>query len=96
LLARPLEFESHVYHLFVLLSDERDRLATFLRERGVESVSHYPVPAHEQAGAKGLRRDSHGLYNAERHARECLSVPCHPNMSDVQVKTVIRVLNEFR
>lgn len=95
LLARPVEMANHVYHLFVVLSQERDRLSSFLRERQIESISHYPVPVHLQPPAREMGRDPFGLPNAERHARACLSIPCHPNMSDAHVDAVIVSLNEF-
>jgi len=43
-----------------------------------------------------LRRDRLGLKHAEQHGRTCLSVPCHPQLTDGEVTNVIGVLNEFR
>lgn len=95
LLARPSEPASHVYHLFVVLSGDRDRLAAALKERDIETLIHYPIPAHEQPAAGRFKQDPAGLGNAERHARECLSIPCHHNLTDGEVGSVIRALNEF-
>src|SRR5690606_17718483 len=45
----PLEHDpGHVYHLFVVLSDDRDHARSRLREAGVETLIHYPVPIHRQ------------------------------------------------
>ena len=96
LLAPPVEPDAHVFHLFVLLCDERDRLAAHLKEREIESLIHYPVPVHRQAPCTGLRRDPGGLANTDRHAATCLSIPCHPQMPDAEVDAVIEVLNAFR
>ena len=95
LLAPPQQPASHVYHLFVVLSEERDRLAAYLRERGVETLIHYPIPAHRQPAWDCVDRNPAGLPNAERHARQCLSIPCHHNMTPEQTETVVRALNEF-
>jgi dTDP-4-amino-4,6-dideoxygalactose transaminase len=95
-MARPLEDDSHVYHLFVVLAEERDRLSAHLRERGVASLSHYPVPVHHQEPCRGIKADPRGLVHAERHAARCLSLPCHPQMSDDDVRKVIEAINEFR
>jgi dTDP-4-amino-4,6-dideoxygalactose transaminase len=95
LLAAPRQAGSHVYHLFVVCCAQRDRLAEHLRARGVESLVHYPIPVHGQAPCTGLRRDPAGLQASERHARECLSIPCHPQLDDAEVDTVTRALNEF-
>jgi dTDP-4-amino-4,6-dideoxygalactose transaminase len=95
LLADPIQTESHVYHLFVLVCEERDRLAQHLKFGGVETYVHYPVPVHAQPPCNELRRDPNGLAAAELHAAKCLSIPCHPQMSDADVATVIDALNAF-
>jgi len=96
LLAEPHEEANHVYHLFVLCCEQRDRLAEHLRARGVESLIHYPIPVHEQPPCTAMRRDPHGLAAAERHARSCISIPGNPQLTDDEVSSVIRALNEFR
>jgi dTDP-4-amino-4,6-dideoxygalactose transaminase len=95
LLAAPAQESSHVYHLFVIACDERDRLAEYLRTRGIETLIHYPIPVHVQPPCVALRRDPQGLKRAEHHSLTCLSIPCHPQLTDVEVKSVIRALNEF-
>ncbi len=95
LLDRPAEETAHVYHLFVLLCEQRDGLQRHLEVNGVQSLCHYPVPAHQQACAADFRRDPSGLAASELHARACLSLPCHPAMSEVDVQTVISVVNAY-
>jgi dTDP-4-amino-4,6-dideoxygalactose transaminase len=96
LLAAPSQVQSHVYHLFVVLCEQRDRLVQHLKAQGVETLVHYPVPVHFQAPCKDMRRDSHGLGIAERHAAQCLSIPCHPQMSDSNATQVIDAINAFK
>lgn len=96
LLAVPTQAESHVYHLFVLICEERDQLAQHLKSGGVETYVHYPVPVHCQPPCAGVRRDPNGLHAAESHARVCLSIPCHPQMRDADVATVIDAINAFK
>jgi dTDP-4-amino-4,6-dideoxygalactose transaminase len=95
LLAAPTQDSSHVYHLFVLCCDQRERLAEHLRARGIESLIHYPIAIHKQAPCTGLRRDPSGLRAAEMHGETCLSIPCHPHLAETEVASVIRALNEF-
>lgn len=95
LLARPVERSSHVYHLFAVASAERDRLQQHLAARGVQTLIHYPVPVHCQPPCADVARDPAGLDAAERHAAECLSLPCHPQMSDAEIETVITAVNDF-
>lgn len=95
-LAPPVTPQSHVHHLFVVLCEERDRLMKHLREYGVQSLIHYPVPAHRQPPCVTLRCDPQGLNFAEQHAARCLSIPCHPQMTDGDVTRVIDAVNAFR
>lgn len=94
-LALPVEPENHVYHLYVILCDRRDDLATHLAERGVQNLIHYPVPIHMQEPCRSLAKDPSGLLAAESHARRCLSLPCHPSMTDGEVEQVIAAVNAF-
>jgi dTDP-4-amino-4,6-dideoxygalactose transaminase len=96
LLAAPAEEANHVHHLFVLCSGERERLAEHLCARGIESLIHYPIPVHRQPPCTDLRRDPLGLEAAERHGRECLSIPCNPQLTGDEVEAVIKALNDFR
>jgi dTDP-4-amino-4,6-dideoxygalactose transaminase len=95
-MAAPVERENHVYHLYVIGCDERERLAAYLAEREISSLIHYPVPNHHQKPCRDVRIDPEGLAHAERHAATCLSVPCHPQMSDDDLHKVIEAINEFR
>lgn len=87
---------THVYHLFVITCTERDRLAEYLRARGVQTLIHYPVPVHRQKPTSALRRDPKGLSICERHAATCLSLPCSPHLSDDEVATIVASVNAFR
>jgi dTDP-4-amino-4,6-dideoxygalactose transaminase len=95
LLSAPMEEQNHVYHLFVVTCDIRDTLLTHLKERGVEAQIHYPIPMHQQAPCRDIRRDPAGLPRAEAHARVCVSLPCHPQMSDGEIEAVIAAVNAF-
>jgi dTDP-4-amino-4,6-dideoxygalactose transaminase len=95
LLAAPQEEAAHVHHLFVVMTGERDGLQAHLQARGVQTHIHYPVPVHHQEPCVALRRDPDGLANAERHARECLSLPCHPQMTDEQITHVIEAVRAY-
>jgi len=96
LLANPESRDSHVYHLFVICCNERDRLANHMKTRGVETLIHYPVPIHLQPPCSEIGRDPAGLRNAEHHSDTCLSIPCHPFLTETEVETIIGVMNDFR
>lgn len=93
--AMPVERSNHVYHLFVIRCRERERLSEHLRRHGISSLCHYPVPVHRQPPCLTLQCDPQGLTNAETHAASCLSIPCHPQLSDSQVDQIIEAINAF-
>jgi dTDP-4-amino-4,6-dideoxygalactose transaminase len=95
LLAPPQQADSHVFHLFVVRSARRDALQAHLKTQGVQALLHYPIPVHHQQPCRGLPRDPTGLPESERHASECLSLPCHPQMTEADVQQVVDAVNGF-
>ncbi|MFQ5890806.1 MAG: DegT/DnrJ/EryC1/StrS family aminotransferase [Gemmatimonadota bacterium] len=84
----------HVYHLFTVRVHARDRVREGLRERGVPSGVHYPVPLHLQPANAALGYGPGRFPEAERAAREVLSLPLFPEMTDDQVDRVCEALRE--
>jgi dTDP-4-amino-4,6-dideoxygalactose transaminase len=84
----PVPAGDHVYHLFVVLSDERDLLRAQLTARGVASAVHYPVPVHltEAYAHLGLHKGS--LPVAERLAERVCSLPMFPGIEDEQIRAI--------
>lgn len=95
LLLAPEEVSAHVYHLFVVLTQHREALQAYLQAHGVQALIHYPVPIHHQEKCGDMRRDPAGLQASEAHALQCLSLPCHPQMTEQDVQTVIDAINRF-
>jgi dTDP-4-amino-4,6-dideoxygalactose transaminase len=95
LLALPEEPSAHVYHLFALTCQRRDQLQAHLQQRDVQSLIHYPVPVHQQPPCVNIARDPQGLGRSEYHAASCLSLPCHPQMTDADIEKVISAVNSF-
>lgn len=96
LLAQPASRSAHAYHLFVLTCAKRELLQAHLKASGIETLIHYPVPVHFQDPCSSIQRDPLGLRASEQHAATCLSLPCHPQMSDEDVLTVIDAVNRFQ
>lgn len=76
----------HVYHQYVVRSDERDALKERLREQGIGTLIHYPVPVHLQPAYRHCAHSA--LPETERAAREVLSLPMFPQLSDEQALQV--------
>jgi dTDP-4-amino-4,6-dideoxygalactose transaminase len=92
----PEDPNRHVHHLFVVTCAERENLQHHLKENEIQSLIHYPIPVHMQPPCRDLRRDPTGLRIAEEHAGTCLSLPCHPGLTDQMVQRVIEAVNRFR
>ena len=84
-----------VLHLFVVRSAKRDELAGFLRERGIATGLHYPQPAHLSGAYAWLGHAEGDFPVAEAMAREVLSLPIFPGISEAQLETVVRAVGEF-
>lgn len=95
-LASPEEPSAHVYHLYVVTCERRDELQVHLQQHQVQSLIHYPIPIHKQEPCLDIARDPYGLDNSEHHAALCLSLPCHPQMTDNDIAMVISAVNSFQ
>ncbi len=95
----PANPKTHVWHVFPVFCERRDDLQKFLKERGIETLIHYPIPPHLQEVFDGALSRGELRYGplpiAEELARTELSIPMGPAMSDEQVAYVIESLNEF-
>ena len=92
----PQTASEHVWHVFVirLKSEEsRNALQTFLKERNIETLIHYPIPPHLQ---EAYAHEFSGDYRiAESMAKTILSIPMSPVLTDEEVSEVIGAINEF-
>jgi dTDP-4-amino-4,6-dideoxygalactose transaminase len=95
--ARPIESAhcKHVYHQYVVGCDKRDTLQRWLKERGVMTNVHYPVPVHLQKAFAGLRIVKGSLPATEENASRILSLPIYPEMGEEQVKAVAGLIRKF-
>ena len=85
----------HVYHLYVILSERREELRAFLRQRGVETGLHYPVPIHRQPCLDTLEIDRTSYPVTDTYARGCLSLPIFSGMTDAQANRVVSNVCSF-
>lgn len=88
-LPRAVDDSEHAWHLFVLRHAERDRIKRQLEARGVAAGLHYPVPVHLQKPYLHLGHRPGSFPVAEGIARECLTLPLFPEMTEEQQDYVI-------
>ena len=86
---------SHVWHLFVIRTDRRDELEEYLREKGIMTLKHYPIPMHMQKAYEDLNIRKGELPIAEKISDEVLSLPMFYGMSDDEITYVIQSLNDW-
>ena len=91
-LPQEMPWAAHVYHLYVVLLDERDRVRSALDRAGVQTGLHYPVPLHLQGAYASLGHRSGDFPVSERVANHGLSLPMFPHLTETQVDTVVAVL----
>ena len=91
----PREFDAgHVYHLFPVLSDERDRFQAHMKERGIETLIHYPVPIPRQPALSGTSPAMCAA--ADRICGQIVSLPMYPGLTDSQISAVSEAAAAFR
>jgi dTDP-4-amino-4,6-dideoxygalactose transaminase len=86
---------THVFHLYVVRSRQRDPLRAFLAQKGVAAAVHYPVPVHQQPAYRGRVKVSSDLERSEQASREVLSLPMYPQLSAPDVQSVIFAVRQF-
>jgi dTDP-4-amino-4,6-dideoxygalactose transaminase len=92
----PGEPGSHVYHLYVVRSAEREALKLHLKARGVSTAVHYPTPVHLQPAYINSDGGPGSLPRTEEAVSEVLSLPMHPLLSESEVREVCGAIRSFR
>ena len=93
----PVEPENryHVYHLFVVLVEERDHVQQQLQERGIATGLHYPIPLHRQQAFADYPAAQVSLPVTEHVASRLLSLPMYPHMTEGQAEYVVQALRQI-
>jgi dTDP-4-amino-4,6-dideoxygalactose transaminase len=81
---------THVYHQYVIRVENRDSLRSYLRERGIGTLVHYPVPVHLQPAFAGRLSEKTPLLRTEEAAKQILSLPMYPELTTDRVQAVAR------
>lgn len=92
-LPKVIDWDSHVFHIFTVLCEQRDELQKYLEAKGIGTNIHYPIPPHKQECYKEWNGLS--LPVTERIHSEELSLPMSPCLTDEQIQYVIDCVNEW-
>ena len=89
----PSNEGENVWHIFPIRCPERDALQSYLKDAGVQTQIHYPIPPHKQQALVGLQ---HGpLQLTQRIHEEELSLPISPLLTRDEVDYIVELLNRF-
>ena len=91
---QPAHMES-VWHLYVVRHARRDELKAHLEANGVGCALHYPLPLHLQKCYANLGYKQGDFPITEKAARECLSLPIYPELTEAQIQRVAEVIHAF-
>lgn len=93
-LPSAFEEEQHVFHLFVVRVDNREKFQNYLNAKGVQTLIHYPIAVHRQQAYSELNAKSLPL--TEMIHETVVSLPMSPVMSKEDIDSVIESVNSFR
>lgn len=83
----------NVWHIFIIRTQERDKLQNYLTENGIQTLIHYPIPPHKQEAYKEWNNLSFPI--TEKIHNEVLSLPISPVMSDEEIKEIVFKINMY-
>lgn len=85
----------HVWHLFIIQSEEREKLQNYLADNGIGTQIHYPIPPHLSKAYEYLGHKLGDYPMTEQYASNILSLPLFEGMTDDEVQYVINTINRF-
>ncbi len=94
-LPREAEYAQSAWHLFVVRHPRRDELKEWLESHHIGCALHYPLPLHLQKAYAHLGYKAGDFPVAEKAARECLSLPIYPEMTEERIQRVVSVIKDF-
>lgn len=86
---------THIWHQFVIRTEQRDELINYLNERGIGTIIHYPIPPHLSEAYRYLNLKEGSLPITEKYAKTVLSIPLYNGMQTEEQTYVIDAINQF-
>ncbi len=95
-LPRVREGADHIYHQYVIRCKKRDELIAYLKEKGISTIIHYPIPPHLSQAYEYLGFKKGDLPVTEACADEVLSIPMFNGITEEEIGYVVDALNDFK
>lgn len=93
LLPEVIDKKSHVWHVFAVLTKERNKFAEYLSNRGIETLVHYPIPPHKQKAYSEWSKQKYPITD-EIHKTE-ISLPLYQSMREKEILQIIKACDEY-
>ena len=87
--------KTHIFHQYTLRTKYRDQLRKYLKEKGIPTMIYYPLPLHLQPAFKYLGYKKGDFPEAEKAAKEVLSLPVHSELKRKEQDQIIQKIKEF-
>jgi len=89
-----VDYSTHIYHIYAVRVRNRDKVVAYLKKNGIAVLVHYPIPLHLQKVYKnsGYKRGDFPV--AEKVAKEIISLPMHPFLTEAQIKYAAKTLKK--
>jgi len=89
------DMTSHVFHLFIIQTEQRNQLQDYLHENGIKTQIHYPIPPHLAECYSDLNHKEGDFPITEKGACQVLSLPLYNGMTQAEIEYVINTLNKY-
>jgi len=84
-----------VWHLFVIRHKKRDDLQKHLRNNGIGTLIHYPIPVHKQLAYREYEYFSYNMHLTQSIADSILSLPMYPDLRMEEIETIVKAINSY-
>ena len=89
------DYAKHVYHLYVIRTEERDKLREELKSKGIATGIHYPIPLHLQPAYNYLGHKKGDFPITEKASQEIISLPMFAELSDEQIEEIVELIKNY-
>ena len=88
------ENRTHVWHIFAIRCEQRDRFKEYLEQEGIMTVCHYPIPIYQQEAYQNIITGEYPI--SQLISKQEISLPMYYGMTDEEINYVIKKVNDFR
>ncbi len=89
------DYAKHVYHLYVIRTEERDKLREELKSKGIATGIHYPIPLHLQPAYNYLGHKKGNFPITEKASQEILSLPMFAELTEEQIEEIVEIIKNY-